>query len=249
MKKVKIFLLLIINAVFCFAQNPRDSLINIIPPSPTVSALCKYAQYPVDYSTGVTNISIPIYTIQCGSLELPISLTYHAGGIKVDDMASWVGLGWSLNYGGCIGRTVYGKADEEFGFPYYMPKSEDAEDFDAMLIDKTVNGVNNKNRNPLEALGYSVLHCDGQPDLYSYNFCGHTGQFVYDISEKKYYDIRGNKDFKFTRTGNRYGGFDTYDPKETFIDSRRRNVLIQVLVLMTLVSTNIMFLHGILQRL
>ncbi len=212
MRKVKIFLLLIINAVFCFAKN-TDSLINVIPPSPTVSALCKYAQYPVDYSTGVTNISIPIYTIQCGSLELPISLTYHAGGIKVDDMASWVGLGWSLNYGGCIGRTVYGRADSETSFPYYMPKYEDAESFNISQFDKYVNGRENKKRNImtlLDALDYAVKHCDGQPDLYSYNFCGNTGQFMYDYSEKRFYDIRDNKSLKFKSLG-LDGGFNVYD--------------------------------------
>ena len=198
MKKVKVFLLLIINAVFCFAQNTKDLLLNVIPPSPTVSALCKYAQYPVDYSTGVTNMSIPIYTIKCGSLELPISLAYHASGIKVDDMASWVGLGWSLNYGGCIGRTVYGNADRPDSYPYYIPKFEDAAAFNPINANDNFNADKRTNAYYLAALDDIVKSRDGQPDVFSYNFCGNTGQFMYDYSENRFYDIRDNKNVTIT---------------------------------------------------
>ena len=73
---------------------------NIVPNSPTVSELMKYVDQPVDLFHGLPTIEIPIYTIECGELSLPITLSYHAGGIKVDQIATWVGLGWSLNAGG-----------------------------------------------------------------------------------------------------------------------------------------------------
>ena len=60
----------------------------------------------------IIHISIPIYTVQEGPLSLPIGLSYHASGIKVAEMASWVGSGWSLNAGGIISRTVQGIPDD-----------------------------------------------------------------------------------------------------------------------------------------
>lgn len=84
----------------------------IIPPSPTAQNFMRYGEIPVDYSTGVPNIEIPIYTVKGRKLELPISISYHASGIKVRDVASEVGLGWVLNAGGMVSRTVNGKHDE-----------------------------------------------------------------------------------------------------------------------------------------
>jgi hypothetical protein len=60
----------------------------------------------------VPNISVPLYTVTEGDIQLPISLSYHAGGIRVDETSGPIGLGWSLNAGGMISRTVYGGPDE-----------------------------------------------------------------------------------------------------------------------------------------
>ncbi|MEL6627463.1 MAG: hypothetical protein AAFQ92_18215 [Bacteroidota bacterium] len=89
-------------------------------PSPNAAALGEYGDFPVSYHTGVPNISIPIYTVTEGSLQVPISLSYHSSGIQVDEVASWVGLGWSLNAGGVITRMINGTPDEG-GFLNELP--------------------------------------------------------------------------------------------------------------------------------
>jgi hypothetical protein len=91
-----------------FAQDEYKA--NVIPPSPDAAALGKFVEVPVSYYTGIPQISIPIYTIQTGNIQLPISISYHAGGVKVEDVASRVGLGWALNAGGVISRSVVGGA-------------------------------------------------------------------------------------------------------------------------------------------
>lgn len=78
------------------AQSPEDANLDVtqtvIPASPTVAALEQYAAIPVSKNTGVPNISIPLGTISGKSISAPISLSYHASGIKVSDYGSWVGL-------------------------------------------------------------------------------------------------------------------------------------------------------------
>ncbi len=93
-----------------YGQSPdallqQDSPI-IIPPSPNATALAKFADMPPSLYNGIASESIPLHTIQFRDISLPISLDYHASGIKVEEVGSWVGLGWALNAGGVITRDV-----------------------------------------------------------------------------------------------------------------------------------------------
>lgn len=80
--------------------------------TPATAALKQNIIYPVNYSTGLTEIKIPLYEVQCGDLTLPIYLTYHASGIKLSDVAGWAGLGWNLVAEPMINRTIQGSADD-----------------------------------------------------------------------------------------------------------------------------------------
>ena len=99
--------------------TPNDGyeqlLKNTTPHSPQAEAIEKNANYSVDYSTGVPSISIPLYEIKVGNYTLPISINYHASGIKVQDMATPVGLGWTLNAGGVVNKQVRGTDDHLTG--------------------------------------------------------------------------------------------------------------------------------------
>lgn len=96
----------------------------IVPPSPTAQTFMRYGEIPVDYSTGVPNIEIPVYTIEGNQLKIPISLSYHASGIKVNDIASEVGLGWALNCGGLVSRSINGRRDESNQLRTYNSATE-----------------------------------------------------------------------------------------------------------------------------
>lgn len=109
---------IILGCFFCFisahvaAQNSQPAKMSIIPPSPEASGLNKYLDIPVNTYTGIPSISIPLYEIKVGKLSIPIGLSYHAGGHKVEDVASWVGLGWSLTGAYQISRSMVGLPDE-----------------------------------------------------------------------------------------------------------------------------------------
>lgn len=95
----------------CHAQNKLydgQLLKKIKPIAPTSASLGRYGDHPVDLSTGQVPIEIPLYEIKSGDLSVPIKLKYHSGGIKLNQEASWVGLGWNLDFGGSVVRTVNG---------------------------------------------------------------------------------------------------------------------------------------------
>ncbi|MEC5143655.1 hypothetical protein [Chitinophaga sp. 212800010-3] len=98
-------------------QAGPPSLSKVIPPSPEIASITRYGLYPVTMFNGLPGISIPIYNVNIRGFSLPISLDYHASGIKVDDLASWVGLGWNINAGGAITRTVMGVPDDDPATP------------------------------------------------------------------------------------------------------------------------------------
>ena len=177
---MKKYLILLFVTSFSFAiiaqegGNPPEPLtISIIPPSPTAASLGKYGAIPVSHYTGTPNISIPIYQVQSGDLQLPITLNYHASGIKVDEIASWVGLGWSLNAGGVITRTIRGLADESpNGFHGTNQIGQKVYDYNFGLMD------------PQELFTFrdnaAKGRWDTEPDVYYLNINGISGKIVFD---------------------------------------------------------------------
>lgn len=103
-----IFLIIFLNNL-SIAQNSQtdysQNLKSYTLSSPEVSSFERYSLTNTDSYTGKVNISIPIYTIKTGSIVYPINLVYNSGGIKVDQLASEVGLGWNIT-SALITRTV-----------------------------------------------------------------------------------------------------------------------------------------------
>lgn len=131
-------------------------------PSPEAHSLMQYSEVPVSLYIGVPSISIPIYTIEIGDYSLPITLQYHASGIKVTQEASRVGLGWSLHAGGAVGRIIQGRDDfDEYGF--YMC----ADTIPEFYMSDLFNYSN---------IGNAEL--DLESDIYHYNFAGYSGKFI-----------------------------------------------------------------------
>ncbi len=146
----------------CFASFAQDAP-NVIPPSPDAASLGKYADIPISTYTGIPNISVPLYQIQCRDVTVPITLNYHSGGIKVEEEASWVGLGWSLSAGGVITRSIRGVGDfiNSQGYTGYLDADAvpGADPSDAYLSD-VCNRI-----------------FDAEPDLFHFNFLGNSGKF------------------------------------------------------------------------
>ncbi|MDE7345749.1 MAG: hypothetical protein K2N48_03295 [Muribaculaceae bacterium] len=161
----------------------------IIPPSPQAAALARYAEYPVSHTTGIPDISIPLYEIRMGELSFPISISYHSSGARPDEIPTCVGLGWTLNAGGAITRTILGGpdievSDEAIGdYRYY-----DRNNVDALISQIKTNRGNGHLReltNPLHTR-------DSEADRFCFNAGGHTGVFRYSYKEKEYVCLDGS---------------------------------------------------------
>lgn len=175
MNKSLFFKALLLAMIFGQTRLAAQYAPKVIPPSPNVAALLRYAEIPVDYSTGVPNIEIPIYTVESGKLKLPIKLTYHASGIKVRDVASSAGLGWVVQAGGVVSRSTLGKFDESLnGF-----RSEN--DIASARSQATTEGAQINLIEKLDNIFYRDLQ-DTQSDRYTYSFSGYTGSFRYDFT-------------------------------------------------------------------
>jgi len=83
------------------AQN-KNFLEEGKPITPSASQFLKYTEVPVSDYTGIPNISIPLYNINEDGLNVPIELNYHSGGIRVNEEAGYVGLGWSMQIGSIV---------------------------------------------------------------------------------------------------------------------------------------------------
>jgi hypothetical protein len=191
MKKVSVltFWVLVIHLVDAQSAAPYTPMSNYTQPAPNVGALGKYADYPVSYYTGTPNISVPLYDVKDGAVSLPISLSYHASGIRVSEMASWVGLGWALNCGGMIARSVRGAPDEGAYNAQASPRGYFADSGLKQLpmLPYPVNGSipnnNTPNSSEIRRQFLAVLsagYADCEPDVFTFNFNGYTGKFVFD---------------------------------------------------------------------
>ena len=147
--------------------------------SPNVASLSKYANIPVSLYTGIPEINIPLYQINQLDYSLPISLSYHASGIKVEETDSWVGAGWSLKAGGVIGRNVIGYPDDvnayfpdqttrkSKGYLFYSPISSVSFQDWSFTTNQTVSSY----------VTGDILR-DTEPDLFFYDIPGYSGKFV-----------------------------------------------------------------------
>lgn len=174
---------------------------NIYPPAPETWEFVKYGEYPVSRETGLTNISIPIHTVTVGELSLPISLSYHASGIKVDQKATWVGLGWNLNAGGVVSRVVKGYPDE---LPYgylniELPEAkEDFEPYDDLSY---------QNLKRMMAAEY-----DTEPDEFNVNVPGFSAKFYLDPSGKPVVQPLSDADIQYEIVANHIVTFTCTTP-------------------------------------
>lgn len=171
MKKKIITLLISLVSFYTSAQNHDASFVQppaMTPVSPNAASLGIFGDIPVGHYTGIPSISLPLYEFDFDGMKFPISLNYHASGIKVGQEASWVGLGWALNAGGSVIKNIQGYDDFEHNpTGYFYAPSLPANPGSA-----SISSSDNRFLSFLDALNGNI---DTSPDIYSFFFGNHTG--------------------------------------------------------------------------
>lgn len=193
-------------SMFSFAQNSyQQNLNNLSPLSPTSSAIATYVDYPVDYKTGIPDITIPLFEVPTKTGTIPFSLSYHVGKIKSSEFTGPVGLGWSLMPEMGITRSKRGKEDDiplGYDVPANSPNCQDQlkfaqglfntepDDFYYSLLSKQGKFLYNKTNNfstiPFEAIKIN------RPDKYSFLITDNDGT-IYQFGK----DLQGNQMLEF----------------------------------------------------
>ncbi len=171
-----VFFCSVLQHIAVHAQEGEPQLPTIVPPSPTAYELGRFGEIPIGLFTGTPNVGVPICDFSVGNLSIPIALDYSSNGIKVDQLATHVGLGWNLLAGGVITRTAHGGADEERGDTHQRP-SEDNNDYRS---DPWLNYF----QSVVKYTGALPTSMDSEPDLFTFNFLGQTGKFTLDRDKK-----------------------------------------------------------------
>lgn len=192
MKKIIVFLCLIYTCFSVFSQIPEKPK---SMSSPNVAGLGLYGEIPVSQFTGVPDISIPLYDISVGEYTLPISISYHASGVRPDQHPGWVGLGWNLNAGGVISRIVRGKPDDcnikntteysSAGY-YFHPGILNVSNWNALSY--------------LETTAQNYPGFDLEPDEFHFDFQDYHGKFMLDSD--KTWTVQCDKPVKVEFDGN-----------------------------------------------
>lgn len=148
-----------------------------------------FGEIPVSLHAGLPQVEIPIYEVKASDINLPITLRYHASGVRPEVHPSWVGQGWSLSAGGAISRTVNGIEDESARpdiLGYYFNHAQN-------------NRASWASINYLSDYREDDLLRDAEPDEFHFSFPGHSGVFFMD--ENGAWRVQSDKPLKVVFDG------------------------------------------------
>ncbi|MFA7379447.1 MAG: DUF6443 domain-containing protein [Bacteroidia bacterium] len=144
--------------------------------SPNAVALGEYANlHPLNFYTGQAVTSVPITTISAKGVSVPVALSYNAGAMRVEAIASNVGMGWALNAGGVITRAVMGIPDD---YVYGSWLGYLSGTIPTSVNNFSLTASESDTRNALDY--YRDNYMDTEPDVFFFNFNGRTGKFVFN---------------------------------------------------------------------
>lgn len=186
MKKKYTYILLIFFCCnfFIFGQdafNPTKTVPELTTPNPDTYNLGRYGEVPMNLYSGTGNIVVPLQTLNFEGLELPINITYNTSAYRVDQEASWVGLGWTLSCEPVITRQIKGNSDIDqsgtmSGGPFrgYIYTDIALPEYGGNISSELVDAIELYSYRHASSYGW-----DTEPDIFSLNIFGESVSFIF----------------------------------------------------------------------
>lgn len=96
-----------------------------VPTSPQAAAFSKYGDIEINHSTGIPDISIPLFEINHRGYKVPLTLKYNPLPLRPGYNYDVYGHGWGLSVSSCISRTIEYLPDEWKDFKIETDKLSD----------------------------------------------------------------------------------------------------------------------------
>lgn len=189
-------------------QTPSSMNIQVVPQPPDVASLFSFVETPVSYFNGSAKINIPLYEIKSGDLSFPITINYQSSGIKVDEEASSVGLGWSITTTACmsetnplgtntngVGVTTYALAPDNYAYPPEQVPDDAINMVESGEVFKNTTGA-------CDTLGGTLWNFampGNEPDMFILSANGVSGKFFIPNSMTGWVEV-GASNIKLTGT-------------------------------------------------
>lgn len=152
--------------LFCFISlllSQDKDFFDITGNTPEANMQINSITNPVDYSTGLANINIPLFEVKSRGKIIPISLSYNHNGLKAQQYSKWIGLGWNLNGEISITRSIKGKEDK----------------LNDVYKDDLINYVEGSREWYSKCYYIATTRSnDSEPDIFYYKLLDRSGSFI-----------------------------------------------------------------------
>lgn len=158
------------NPIALYSAPTAQASIPSAPTSPQAEAFKRLGEFTVNNSSGIPDISIPLFELDHCGYKIPITLRYIPTPIKPGYNYDVCGFGWTLSTSYCISRTIESLPDEEENFKL--------SDFMALHYKEWKNSLSSLN------FAYDKFHAN-LPNGKSFDFAivNENGKLVYKTSE------------------------------------------------------------------
>ena len=191
MKKLFLLLCLIFLGIQVYCQSFLDEEFDLKQvKSPQVADMLRFDKSSHPLATGCIDQQIPLLSVEDPDFDIGIGIRYNSSGFKPTASGNFVGLNWSLVYGGVISREVKGMPDDVEIYDIYNPNQ--TKGFLAHIKNPIYNHASICTGLLHDAASYCFLSLieDGIPrlagndkreissDIYNFTFGSHSGKFT-----------------------------------------------------------------------
>lgn len=185
-----LFIILLAMSSLVEAQQNSLKQLDVSLAAPEAAEIAKYGNLEVNMFKGVPDVTVPIHTLKVQDFTLPIYLSYDASGIKVDQIATNVGLGWSLHGGGQITVSAYGKDDFDEPVRDFVQNPDILENFDPNVWQSNGDTTGKADYDKAWEMynpDFGGVYKNLKPDVFFYSYGGKNGKFVIDGDINDYF--------------------------------------------------------------